>query len=256
MLTSHCGNQNRKLDLGERFGSSAHAVIGRPYSQFSQFRIMKILLYNPDNGVTRNFMPHLWMFLLQALTPPGHEVLLIDGNAQPMDEDGIARVRARTEHRSGGHRRDDPNGRKGVSHGGRGSRRGSASGDGRPARYRRWRMRRLGAMAARAMRMRWRLAKPMRPGRRSWKMRRAASSKKSTRRWTSSGKSASRRCRHIRRFPGTRSNLDQFNLVPKVMHPLLQARGRRLGNISHYSDGVRARLPLRLRVLHGHRIFR
>jgi radical SAM superfamily enzyme YgiQ (UPF0313 family) len=52
---------------------------------------MRILLYNPDNGVTRNFMPHLWMFLLQALTPPRHEVLLIDGNAQPMDEDGIAR---------------------------------------------------------------------------------------------------------------------------------------------------------------------
>src|SRR5260221_6867776 len=52
---------------------------------------MKILLYNPDNGVTRNFMPHLWMFLLQALTPPGHEVVLIDGNAQPMDEAGIAR---------------------------------------------------------------------------------------------------------------------------------------------------------------------
>src|SRR6266511_4106245 len=52
---------------------------------------MRILLYNPDNGVTRNFMPHLWMFLLQALTPAGHEVLLIDGNAQPMDEDGIAR---------------------------------------------------------------------------------------------------------------------------------------------------------------------
>ncbi len=52
---------------------------------------MRILLYNPDNGVTRNFMPHLWMFLLKALTPPGHEVLLIDGNAQPMDENGIAR---------------------------------------------------------------------------------------------------------------------------------------------------------------------
>jgi radical SAM superfamily enzyme YgiQ (UPF0313 family) len=52
---------------------------------------MRILLYNPDNGVTRNFMPHLWMFLLKALTPSGHEVLLIDGNAQPMDEDGIAR---------------------------------------------------------------------------------------------------------------------------------------------------------------------
>jgi radical SAM superfamily enzyme YgiQ (UPF0313 family) len=52
---------------------------------------MKILLYNPDNGVTRNFMPHLWMFLLQALTPPGHEIILIDGNAQPMDEAAIAR---------------------------------------------------------------------------------------------------------------------------------------------------------------------
>jgi radical SAM superfamily enzyme YgiQ (UPF0313 family) len=52
---------------------------------------LKILLYNPDNGVTRNFMPHLWMFLLQSLTPAGHEVLLIDGNAQPMDEAGIAR---------------------------------------------------------------------------------------------------------------------------------------------------------------------
>jgi radical SAM superfamily enzyme YgiQ (UPF0313 family) len=52
---------------------------------------LKILLYNPDNGVTRNFMPHLWMFLLQSLTPTGHEVVLIDGNAQPMDEAGIAR---------------------------------------------------------------------------------------------------------------------------------------------------------------------
>jgi radical SAM superfamily enzyme YgiQ (UPF0313 family) len=36
-------------------------------------------------------MPHLWMFLLQALTPSGHEVLLIDGNAQAMDEADIAR---------------------------------------------------------------------------------------------------------------------------------------------------------------------
>src|SRR5687768_5133668 len=45
---------------------------------------MKILLYNPDNGVTRNFMPHLWMFLLQSLTPEGHEVVLIDGNAKAM----------------------------------------------------------------------------------------------------------------------------------------------------------------------------
>ncbi|HEX8922289.1 MAG TPA: radical SAM protein, partial [Pyrinomonadaceae bacterium] len=52
---------------------------------------MKILLYNPDNGVTRNFMPHLWMFLLQALTPKGHEVLLIDGNARAMTDDELVR---------------------------------------------------------------------------------------------------------------------------------------------------------------------
>jgi len=45
---------------------------------------MNILLYNPDNGVTRNFMPHLWMFLLQSLTPDGHKVTLIDGNAKAM----------------------------------------------------------------------------------------------------------------------------------------------------------------------------
>src|SRR5579862_6663056 len=47
---------------------------------------MRILLYNPDNGITGNFMPHLWMFLLQARTPPGHQVLLLDGNAQPMND--------------------------------------------------------------------------------------------------------------------------------------------------------------------------
>ena len=51
---------------------------------------MNILLYSPDNGMTRNFMPHLWMFLLKALTPPEHEVFLIDGNAQPLTEDEVA----------------------------------------------------------------------------------------------------------------------------------------------------------------------
>lgn len=59
--------------------------------QFSLGRLMKILLYNPDNGVTRNFMPHLWMFLLQALTPPGHQVILIDGNARAMNEEELVR---------------------------------------------------------------------------------------------------------------------------------------------------------------------
>jgi radical SAM superfamily enzyme YgiQ (UPF0313 family) len=47
---------------------------------------MKILLYNPDNEVTNNFMPHLWMFLLKSITPPEHQVLLLDGNARRMTE--------------------------------------------------------------------------------------------------------------------------------------------------------------------------
>ncbi len=50
---------------------------------------VNILLYNPDNEVTNNFMPHLWMFLLQSLTPPGHQVFLVDGNAQRLSEDEL-----------------------------------------------------------------------------------------------------------------------------------------------------------------------
>ena len=79
---------------GEEFALALSIALSLTRSKAALCRIakflMKILLYNPDNGVTRNFMPHLWMFLLQALTPPGHEVLLVDGNAQPMDEAGIA----------------------------------------------------------------------------------------------------------------------------------------------------------------------
>lgn len=50
---------------------------------------MNILLYNPDNEVTNNFMPHLWMFLLRSLTPPEHRVFLIDGNACHLNEDEL-----------------------------------------------------------------------------------------------------------------------------------------------------------------------
>jgi radical SAM superfamily enzyme YgiQ (UPF0313 family) len=60
---------------------------------------IRILLYCPDNGVTRNFMPHLWMFLLQSLTPANHEVLLIDGNTQPMSDTEL--VRYVIEHKIG-----------------------------------------------------------------------------------------------------------------------------------------------------------
>ena len=47
------------------------ADYGEAHTSSEKGKVMRILLYSPDNGVTRNFMPHLWMFLLQALTPPG-----------------------------------------------------------------------------------------------------------------------------------------------------------------------------------------
>ena len=96
---------------------------------------MRILLYSPDNGVTQNFMPHLWMFLLQSLTPPGHEVVLIDGNAQPMDEAGIARYVRENNIGLGRHRRHDAHDREGLPHGRRRARRRRAGGDGRAARH-------------------------------------------------------------------------------------------------------------------------
>ena len=58
---------------------------------------MKILLYNPDNEVTNNFMPHLWMFLLKSLTPRHHEVLLLDGNAHRMSEQEVVEY-VRSQH--------------------------------------------------------------------------------------------------------------------------------------------------------------
>jgi len=42
-------------------------------------------------------MPHLWMFLLQALTPPGHEVLLIDGNTQAMTDAELVEFALRSQ---------------------------------------------------------------------------------------------------------------------------------------------------------------
>ena len=96
---------------------------------------MKILLYSPDNGVTRNFMPHLWMFLLQSLTPPGHEVVLIDGNAQPMDEAGIAQYVRENNIGLVGIGAHDAHDREGLSHGRCRARGRRAGGDGRTARH-------------------------------------------------------------------------------------------------------------------------
>jgi len=57
-------------------------------------------------------------------------------------------------------------------------------------------------------------------------------------------------------IPWQSIDLNQFNLVPKAAKAHAPEDRRRLGNISHYSGRIRARLPLRLRVLHGDWIFR
>jgi radical SAM superfamily enzyme YgiQ (UPF0313 family) len=52
---------------------------------------MHILLYVPDNHVTRNFLPQLWPFLLRQLTPAPHRVTIIDGNATRLSDQELAR---------------------------------------------------------------------------------------------------------------------------------------------------------------------
>ncbi len=145
-------------------------------------------------------MPHLWMFLLQALTPSGHEVLLIDGNAQPMDEDGIARfvreqniglvgIGAMTRMIAKAYRIADAVRAVGVPVVMGGPHVTEMADEA------------LGRAADPAMRTLWPSVKPMNPGRR---MQRGGTSRKSTPRWTSLAKNANPLSSHIRRFRGTR----------------------------------------------------
>jgi radical SAM superfamily enzyme YgiQ (UPF0313 family) len=53
---------------------------------------MHILLYVPDNHVTRNFVPQLWPFILKERTPAGHRVTIIDGNAVRLTAADLVRV--------------------------------------------------------------------------------------------------------------------------------------------------------------------
>src|SRR5260370_30479721 len=74
------------------------------------------------------------------------------------------------------------------------------------------------------MRTLWPSVKPMNPGRRSSRMQRGTSSRKSTPRWTSLARNANPLSSHIR-IPWDAINLDQFNLVPKMAARMLQRIG-------------------------------
>ena len=164
---------------------------------------MRILLYNPDNGITRNFMPHLWMFLLQALTPPGHEILLIDGNAQPMDEVGIARfvrekniglvgIGAMTRMIEKAYRMADAVRAAGVPVVMGGPHVTEMADEA------------LGQVVGRVIQTLWPSVKPTKHGQRSSRMPPGANSRKSMLRWMSLARNANLPSRRIRRFRGTR----------------------------------------------------
>jgi radical SAM superfamily enzyme YgiQ (UPF0313 family) len=51
---------------------------------------MNILLYVPDNQVSRNFIPHLWPFVLQTRTTAPHRVAIVDANARPQTPETLA----------------------------------------------------------------------------------------------------------------------------------------------------------------------
>ncbi len=216
---------------------------------------MKILLYNPDNGVTRNFMPHLWMFLLQSLTPPGHEVVLIDGNAQPMDEAAIARyvvkekidlvgIGAMTRMIAKAYRMADAVRAVGVPVVMGGPHvtemADEALGrDGGP--------RHADAVALGEADDTWpRIVEDAVRG----------ELKDVYEPVDAAGKELKPSLKPYPGHPWDTIDLKQFNLVPEIGQEMAAETRRGLGNVSHYSHRVRPRLPVRLRVLHGHWLLR
>jgi radical SAM superfamily enzyme YgiQ (UPF0313 family) len=71
-----------------------------------------------------------------------------------------------------------------------------------------------------------------------------------------SGRTANRLCKQYPRIPWESIDLRQFNLVPKMLAPVLQKAGGRLGNVPDHSRGVRTGLSLWLRILYRDGIFR
>ena len=216
---------------------------------------MRILLYNPDNGVTRNFMPHLWMFLLQSLTPPGHEVLLIDGNAKPMDEVQIAQyvrdekidlvgIGAMTRMIAKAYRIADAiraTGVKVVMGGPHVTELADEAlgRDGGPQH--------ADAVALGEADETWpQIVNDAARG----ELKAIYAPVDDT------GKDRKPSLKQYPVIPWQSIDLDQFNLLPKIVAPTLQKVGEGLGNVSDYSGGVRARMSVRVRVLHGDGILR
>ncbi len=57
-------------------------------------------------------------------------------------------------------------------------------------------------------------------------------------------------------IPWERLDIGQFNRIPSVIRAGHASHELELGDVSHHSHRIRARLPLRLRILYGDRLLR
>ena len=219
---------------------------------------MNILLYNPDNEVTNNFMPHLWMFLLKSLTPPGHQVFLLDGNARRMSEPelvqylrrnhiGLVGIGAMTRMAAKAYRMADAVRAAGIPvvMGGPHVTEVPDEALGRDGGPRHADAIALGEADATWPRIvadaeRGELKEVYAPV-------------------DASGKEVKPSLTDYPEIPWDRMDLDQFNMIrhfPKLVRRILSCAGHDVAELPSDPDRVRPGLPLRLRVLHGDRFLR
>ena len=216
---------------------------------------LKILLYNPDNGVTQNFMPHLWMFLLQALTPSGHEVILIDGNTQPMSDAELVQFALVGRDRPGRNRRHDPHDRQSLPRGGFASRCRHSGRHGRTARDgipdealgRNGGPRHADAVALGEADETWpRIVEDAARG----------ELKEVYAPMDAFGQDRKPTLQDYPDIPWDSIDLQQFNRIPGFARPIMQPLGIPVGDVSYHSHRIGPRPSVWMRILHRDRFFR
>ncbi len=216
---------------------------------------LKILLYNPDNGITQNFMPHLWMFLLQALTPAGHEVVLVDGNTRPMSDAelvqfvvdegvGLVGIGAMTRMIAKAYRVADSIRAAGIPVVMGGPHVTEIPDE---ALGRNGQPRHADALALGEADETWPLI-----------VEDAARGqlKEIYTATDAAGQDSKPTLQDYPAIPWNSLDLQQFNRIPAFARRIHAPHGIPLGDISHYSHRVRTRLSLWMRVLHGDRVLR
>ena len=200
-------------------------------------------------------MPHLWMFLLQALTPAGHEVMLIDGNTRPMSDAelvqfaiaegiGLVGIGAMTRMVAKAYRVADSLRAAGIPVVMGGPHVTEVPDE---ALGRNGGARHADALALGEADETWPLI-----------VEDAARGelKEIYTATDASGEDSKPTLLDYPAIPWESLDLQQFNRIPSFVRPMMRRLGSRMGDISHYSHRVRTRLSLRMRVLHRHRVLR